>query len=274
MKLSESLRVNVTFYKRNAEFSTIIVILDPNSILKPFSKINGFTAWQPPRCSLQGWPPPKSHNAIRHPALDRPLNGTWNCWMGTGEYDMFAVTLPCKYMKILVVWNTEVYFWWFWNLDEFCLKQVSDELPNKSVTKNNSWIVENKMSTSEYQHQQMVSNIFCSLTLEALVALFHLLPARTVGRLLHNFGLNLKFIRAVGFLVFVVNKDRDKHLIKQNKNNFLGEKNTCCHFLALHPTKCQGISTCRLPSKHLATSPEPSPWLQQPFWENNETHHF
>ena len=110
---------------------------------------------------------------------------------------------------------------------------------NKSVTKNNSWIVENKMSTSEYQHQQMVSNIFCSLTLEALVTLFHLLPARTVGRLLDNFGLNLKFIRAVGFLVFapnidevevgnfnlhVVNKDRNKHLIKQNKTTFLGEK--------------------------------------------------
>ena len=73
----------------------------PKSILKPFSKINGFTAWQPPRCSLQGWPPPKSHNAMRHPALDRPLNGTWNCLMGTGKYDMFAVTMPCKYMKIL-----------------------------------------------------------------------------------------------------------------------------------------------------------------------------
>ena len=53
----------------------------------------------------------------------------------------------------------------------------------------------------------MVSNIFRSLTLEALVALFHLLPARTVGRLLHNFGLNLKFIHAVGFLVFAPNID-------------------------------------------------------------------
>lgn len=118
-------------------------------------------------------------------------NHTWNCsWE---RVNMTCSQWPCP-VNILSLWQSYILSSWgvflvILELGWVCLKQVSNELPNKFVTKKR-WKhnINFRISTSTNALQHLWTFSWwrmCSLTLKALVGSFHLHSARMVGCLLH-----------------------------------------------------------------------------------------
>lgn len=124
----------------------------------------------------------------RNPAsyVGPATNRTWNC--SCERVNMTCLHWPCP-VSMLSLWQSYILSSWVLELGWVCLKQVSNELPNKFVTKKR-WKhnINFRISTSTNALQHLWAFSWwrmCSLTLKALVGSFQLLSVRPVGCLLH-----------------------------------------------------------------------------------------